>query len=64
MSAHPTDLRGAMWRHHLLWPIVTLLLLLVINAGFNASFLHLEWRGGHVLRASGNLHAPAPASRY
>jgi simple sugar transport system permease protein len=42
------QLRGAMWRHHLLWPTVTLLLLLALNAGFNASFLHLEWRGGHL----------------
>jgi simple sugar transport system permease protein len=33
---------------HLLWPLVTLALLLAVNAGFNANFLHLEWRGGHL----------------
>ncbi|RQP25510.1 ABC transporter permease [Piscinibacter terrae] len=35
-------------RHPLLWPLVTLALLLIINAAFNASFLHLEWRDGHL----------------
>jgi len=36
------------WRHPLLWPLVTLVLLLLLNAGFNPSFLHLEWRDGHL----------------
>jgi simple sugar transport system permease protein len=35
-------------RHSLLWPLVTLALLLIINAAFNATFLHLEWRDGHL----------------
>ena len=35
-------------RHRLLWPVVTLLLLLALNAAFNPSFLHLEWRDGHL----------------
>ena len=34
--------------HRLVWPIVTLLLLLAVNTAFNASFLHLEWREGHL----------------
>lgn len=41
-------LLGAVWRHHLLWPLVTLALLLALNAAFNASFLRLEWRDGHL----------------
>src|SRR4249920_2587534 len=37
------------WRQHgLLWPAVTLLLMLALNAAFNTSFLHLEWRDGHL----------------
>ena len=43
-----TPLLGSVWRHHLQWPIVTLALLLAINAVFNAGFLRLEWRGGHL----------------
>lgn len=39
---------GAVWRHPLLWPLVTLLLLLAVNAAFNANFLRLEWRDGHL----------------
>lgn len=35
-------------RHPLFWPVVTLLLLLVVNATFNANFLKLEWRDGHL----------------
>ncbi|MBX3618599.1 MAG: ABC transporter permease [Rhizobacter sp.] len=34
--------------HRLAWPLITLLLLLILNAAFNTSFLHLEWRGGHL----------------
>src|ERR1700760_1171146 len=37
-----------LFRHRLAWPGLTLLLLLAINAAFSASFLHLEWRGGHL----------------
>lgn len=43
----PNRLATAM-RHRLLWPIVTLALLLALNTAFNASFLHIEWRGGHL----------------
>jgi len=35
-------------RHRLAWPVLTLFLLLAINAAFNADFLRLEWRGGHL----------------
>ncbi|MBS0446643.1 MAG: ABC transporter permease [Proteobacteria bacterium] len=35
-------------QHRLVWPFVTLALLLVANAIFNPGFLHLEWRGGHL----------------
>jgi len=34
--------------HRLLWPVVTLLLLLALNAAFNPTFLHVEWRDGHL----------------
>ena len=34
--------------HRLAWPLVTLLLLLTVNAVFNANFLHVEWRDGHL----------------
>ena len=37
-----------LFRHRLAWPLVTLLLLLAINAAFNPNFLHLEWRSGHL----------------
>src|SRR5580765_7700769 len=41
--------RAAMlMRHRLAWPVLTLLLLLAVNTAFNASFLHLEWRDGHL----------------
>ena len=35
-------------RHRLLWPLVTLAILLAINAAFNPNFLHLAWRDGHL----------------
>jgi ribose/xylose/arabinose/galactoside ABC-type transport system permease subunit len=44
--AHSNSLATAM-RHRLVWPIVTLALLLTLNTAFNASFLHIEWRDGH-----------------
>ena len=46
------DAPGGMVRrlteHPLWWPIVTLLLLLVVNAAFNPGFLRLQWRDGHL----------------
>ena len=45
--AHSNSLATAM-RHRLVWPIVTLALLLMLNTAFNASFLHIEWRDGHL----------------
>ena len=47
-EAPSTTLPGSVWRHHLLWPTVTLALLLVVNAAFNANFLHIEWRDAHL----------------
>ena len=35
-------------RHRLLWPFVTLGLLLAVNAVFNPGFWHLQWRDGHL----------------
>src|SRR3954468_23504112 len=35
-------------RHRLAWPVITLVLLLALNAAFNASFLRVEWRDGHL----------------
>ena len=35
-------------KHRLAWPVITLVLLLAVNAAFNADFLHIEWRGGHL----------------
>lgn len=34
--------------HRLAWPVITLVLLLGLNAAFNSSFLHIEWRDGHL----------------
>ena len=39
---------STIFRHRLAWPVVTLLLLLLINAVFNPNFLHIEVRGGHL----------------
>lgn len=39
---------SSLMSHRLAWPVITLLLLLAINTAFNASFLHLEWREGHL----------------
>jgi simple sugar transport system permease protein len=46
--AAPVSRRAALARHRLLWPLVTLSILLAINAAFNPNFLHLEWRDGHL----------------
>src|SRR5687768_16540468 len=35
-------------RHRLAWPLLTLVLLLALNAAFNPGFLRLEWRDGHL----------------
>jgi len=35
-------------RTRLAWPLLTLVLLLAVNAAFNSSFLHIEWRDGHL----------------
>ena len=35
-------------RFPLMWPLLTLALLLILNAAFNANFLRLEWRDGHL----------------
>lgn len=43
-----TNLLGPVWRHRLFWPAMTLLLLLAINATFNANFLKITWQGGHL----------------
>lgn len=34
--------------HRLFWPLVTLLLLLIVNASFNPGFWQLRWRDGHL----------------
>ena len=36
------------WRHRLFWPVVTLVLLLVANAAFNASFVRITVLEGHL----------------
>lgn len=36
------------WRHRLFWPLVTLALLLAVNAAFNPSFLRITVRDGHL----------------
>ena len=45
---HPRSAFGTVMRHRLAWSVITLLLLLAVNTVFNASFLHVEWRGGHL----------------
>src|SRR3990167_6084681 len=44
-ETHPLS---AALRHRLAWPLITLALLLVVNTVFNDSFLHIEWRDGHL----------------
>ncbi|MBT9525859.1 MAG: ABC transporter permease [Rhizobacter sp.] len=39
---------NSLFKHRLAWPVITLVLLLILNASFNTSFLHLEWRDGHL----------------
>ena len=38
----------SMFKHRLFWPLVTLVLLLAVDATFNPGFWHLQWRGGHL----------------
>ena len=35
-------------RHPLVWPLVTLALILAVNASLNPGLWHLEWRNGHL----------------
>ena len=46
-SSSPS-LLAALMRHRLAWPLITLALLLALNTAFNPSFLHVEWRDGHL----------------
>ena len=39
---------SGVWRHRLFWPVVTLVLLLGINAAFNPHFLRVTVRDGHL----------------
>jgi len=39
---------NALFKHRLVWPVLTLVLLLVVNAAFNPQFLHIAWRDGHL----------------
>ena len=34
--------------HPLLWPVVTLVLILMVNASLNPGFWMLQWRDGHL----------------
>jgi simple sugar transport system permease protein len=36
------------FHHRLAWPVITLVLLLAVNAFYNDGFLRIEWRGGHL----------------
>jgi ribose/xylose/arabinose/galactoside ABC-type transport system permease subunit len=44
----PSILRQRLLAHRLLWPVLTLLLLLAVNAAFNPGFWNLQWRDGHL----------------
>lgn len=44
----PPSLISVLLRHRLAWPLITLALLLIVNTVFNGSFLHIEWRDGHL----------------
>ncbi len=48
LPAPPAARRDALLRHRLVWPVVTLLLLLGVNALFNPGFWQLQWRDGHL----------------
>ena len=46
-STHLTRL-GALTRHRLFWPCLTLVLLCLLNTAFNPHFFHLEIKNGHL----------------
>ena len=48
MLERSPSLLAALLRHRLAWPLITLALLLIVNTVFNNSFLHIEWRDGHL----------------
>lgn len=39
---------NAFQKHHLFWPVVTLVLILAVNATLNPGFWILQWRDGHL----------------
>jgi galactofuranose transport system permease protein len=41
-------LRDRARSHPLLWPVVTLALILMVNASLNQGFWILQWRDGHL----------------
>lgn len=48
MSDAPTSRWARMRAHSLFWPLVTLLLILAVDASLNPGFWKLEWRGDHL----------------
>jgi len=48
MSDERTSILRSILQHRLAWPVATLVLLLALNAAFNPTFLHIEWRDGHL----------------
>jgi len=48
MSDERTSVLRSILQHRLAWPVATLVLLLALNAAFNPTFLHIEWRDGHL----------------
>lgn len=50
--ASPPPAPASLWqratRHPLLWPLVTLALILAVNASLNPNLWHLQWRDGHL----------------
>jgi ribose/xylose/arabinose/galactoside ABC-type transport system permease subunit len=48
MSPSPSPSPTRWMQHRLAWPLVTLAILLAVNAAFNPGFLRIEWREGHL----------------
>ncbi|MDZ7939063.1 MAG: ABC transporter permease [Rhodoferax sp.] len=48
MTNTQTSLWGRMRAHSLFWPLVTLFLILTVNASLNPGFWKLEWRDDHL----------------
>ncbi|MBS0453643.1 MAG: ABC transporter permease [Proteobacteria bacterium] len=48
MTERTTTMLRSLLQHRLAWPVATLVLLLALNAAFNPTFLHVEWRDGHL----------------